>query len=122
MNTDYRNEFTERAQNAHANLLGLMNTRRLGSIDERRLFFKAEAVKEAAAAVQAVFDTTPVNTPEDVALAAFRKPVNDLVEAANTALNVYKNHMTQGTADDEIATAEATLAGYRLVLDYLYTR
>lgn len=122
MNTDYRNEFTERAQNAHANLLGLMNTRRLGSIDERRLFFKAEAVKEAAAAVQAVFDTTPVNTPEDVALAAFRKPVNDLVEAAKTALNVYQNHMTQGTADDEIATAEATLAGYRLALDYLYAR
>lgn len=119
---NYRNEFTERAQTAHANLLGLMNTRRPGSLDERRLFFKAEAVKEAAAAVQAVFDATPVQTPEDEALTAFRKPVNELVDTAKAALNVYRNHMTTGTADDEIATAEATLAGYRLALDYLYTR
>lgn len=122
MDTEYRNEFIERAQNAHANLLGLMNTRRMGSVDERRLFFKAEAVKEAAAAVQVVFDATPLQTPEAEAITAFRKPVNELIETAKAALKVYQNHMTVGTADDEIATTEATLAGYRLALDYLYTR
>ena len=119
---NYRNEFTERANNAHANLLGLMNTRAPGSIEERRLFFKAAAVREAANAVQAVFDTTPVSTPMDEAILTFKKPVNELVDTAKAALNVYQNHMTAGTADDEIATAEATIAGYRLMLDYLYTR
>lgn len=122
MELDYRNEFKTRANTAHTQLLKNADVPTNSAFEHRRLTYKALGVKEAAEKVYEVFEATPVDTDEANAIEAFRAPVKELIAAAKSNLNVYRNHMAPGAAEDEIHCAEATLDGYELALYYLYTR
>lgn len=122
MELEYRNEFKTRVNKAYEELTRMAETKPFGTYDHRRLTYKAEALKEAAEKVYEVFETTPVDTDEAVAIVAFRKPVEELLAAVRGNLKVYMEHMTPGAANDEIHAATAVLNGYDLAQYYLYTR